>query len=491
MQRGTEVTLQVPATTSLNKVLRLTLDQLAQGFAQIDYTVDEGIITISTVDELSRNVQTQVIDIRDLIVPVPDFDVEDADIGGGAGGGGGGGGGGGFGGGGGGGGGFGGGGGGGGGFGGGGGGGGGGGDDDDFDREALIEEITTLITDTVATESWKINGGTIGAIAELNGQLVITQTADNLRAVTSLLSQLRETRAIQVNVEARFLTVQRNFLERIGVDFDFRFNFDGRPAGFNNPGFGPVTVNQGSTGFAGAGTVSTGAPGNLSANFQPDQNSLSTTFSAFLDDFQANLLIEALQQRQDLQSVTAPNLTLFNGQQAYVAVQRSVSYVASLTAIPAGSSVGYEPEPAQVFDGITLGVQATVSADRRYVTLTLRPELRRINSITTFQVTGGAIATDDDGGTGFVGLGIGRRVTPELHPAAGPGDHDRPHDGQRSRRRHPAPGRPDDRGRDRADGRRAGAEQAALPEAALHQHRPRPRRASAADPGSPQDHPAA
>ncbi|MEM1012025.1 MAG: tetratricopeptide repeat protein, partial [Planctomycetota bacterium] len=93
IQRGTEVTLQLPGSASLGKVIELTLNQLGSGFAELDYTVDDGIITISSVEDLSKNVQTQVLDIRDLIVPIPDFDQQDVGNLGGAGGGGGGGGG--------------------------------------------------------------------------------------------------------------------------------------------------------------------------------------------------------------------------------------------------------------------------------------------------------------------------------------------------------------------------------------------------------------
>src|SRR6201999_3081572 len=88
-------------------------------------------------------------------------------------------------------------------------------------RQELVEQITKLITDTVAPESWRDSGGTIGSIRELQGQLIVTQTPENQKALVNLLEQLRETRAIQVTVETRFLVVQRNFLEDIGVDLDF------------------------------------------------------------------------------------------------------------------------------------------------------------------------------------------------------------------------------------------------------------------------------
>jgi general secretion pathway protein D len=247
-----------------------------------------------------------------------------------------------------------------------------------------------------------VNGGTVGSIAELNGQLVITQTTENLREVNRLLSKLRETRAIQINVETRFLTVQRNYLERVGVDFDFQFNFE-NPPGPGETGIGPIAVDTNSTEFTRTG-LGTGVPGSLGAISSPDDNALSTQFTAFLDNFQATILLEALQQRQDVQSLTSPNLTLFNGQQAFIVVARTQSYVAALNAVSAAGVIGYEPQIAQAQDGITVGVQATVSNDRRYVTLTLEPTLQRIGGFTTFQVTGGAAGVGGGigGGPGII-----------------------------------------------------------------------------------------
>ena len=88
----------------------------------------------------------------------------------------------------------------------------------------MIDDIKKLITDTVAPDSWRDAGGTIGSIQELSGQLIVTQIADNHKKLQGVLEQLRETRAMQITVEARFLTVQRNYLEDIGFDLDVTLN---------------------------------------------------------------------------------------------------------------------------------------------------------------------------------------------------------------------------------------------------------------------------
>ncbi len=93
---------------------------------------------------------------------------------------------------------------------------GGGGVQADFDT--LIE----LITRTVSPESWEDVGGT-GTIAEFptNLSLVVAQTQEVHEKIVDLLAQLRRLQDLQVTIEVRFITLNDNFFERIGVDFDF------------------------------------------------------------------------------------------------------------------------------------------------------------------------------------------------------------------------------------------------------------------------------
>jgi Flp pilus assembly secretin CpaC len=381
------ITRDEPVTARLRNVrfataLRTILNDVGggAGFAAVPlgYTVDEGVIYITTQEDLSRNVVVQVYDIRDLIVDVPDFFPRGGGLGGAGGGFGGGGGG--FGGGGGtrggGGGGFGGGGGGfgggGGGFGGGGGmfggGGGGAGQQEQMGRTRMemIEEITTLVTETIDAESWLDFGGP-GAVRELGGQLIVTQTPENQRQIFNLLESLREVRAIQITVETRFLTVQRNFLQDIGLDLDMVFNID-RPGSRFSPI--PITTVRHSEGWT--QNLETGVPGSIGAQ----GGALGTTASgSFLDDFQVTMLLRATQASSTSTMVTAPRITLFNGQQAYVQVQTLRWFISDFTPQVGTGAAAVDPEVDAIPTGVTLMVQGTVSSDRKYVTLTLQPEL--------------------------------------------------------------------------------------------------------------------
>src|SRR5213075_3147633 len=78
-----------------SKALNTILSDVGGGNIKLTYTIDEGVITVSTADDLAKNVVTRVFDICDLLVEVPDFTYApnfslDQQSGGGGGGGGGG-----------------------------------------------------------------------------------------------------------------------------------------------------------------------------------------------------------------------------------------------------------------------------------------------------------------------------------------------------------------------------------------------------------------
>jgi type II secretory pathway component GspD/PulD (secretin) len=118
-----------------------------------------------------------------------------------------------------------------------------------------------------------------------------------------------------------------------------------------------------------------------------------------LDNFSVSMLLRATQASQHTSIVTAPRVTLFNGQRAYVLVVRQQSYVSNLTPVVGAGVVSFAPTIDVVESGVKLDVQATVSSDRKYVTLTLRPQLSELIGLFnfTFQVGG---STNFGGGIG-------------------------------------------------------------------------------------------
>lgn len=395
IDRTTPVTARL-RDVKFAKALQTVIDDVGGGIVPLSYSIDDGVITVSTQEDLARNTIVQVYDIRDLIISIPDFEAPevsfsvDLSASGGRGGG-------------------------------------GGGlsfnlsgspeEEEPPTREELVEQITTLVQDTVAPETWRTAGGTIGAISELYGNLIVTQTPENHRTLVALLDKLRETRAIMVTIEARFLFVQRNFLEDIGVDFDFSFN-NSDPTDSNRR-WSPISVNQQSASFNNPSTLATGVPGNLANIFAGDTipAALSTGFT-FIDDFSVSVLIRATQASENSSLLNAPRVTLYSGSEAYIRVGSVFTYVSDLNPQTNQGAVAFDPVPATGPQNLVqLGVAATVSADRKYVTLTLRPSLARLLGLDTFTVTQFAQQTTTTGGQAPVTIAEGSFQLPRYQIA--------------------------------------------------------------------------
>ena len=390
VERDMPVSLKL-SNVSAQKALQLILQQVTSAAGDLDiinYSIIDGVITVSTENDLFRSKDLRVFDIRDLLVQVPNFsnapsfDLSEALSNTSSGGGG----------------------------------SGGGGDssifgdsnDDDDDsvvelsRSELIQQITDLIQESVGTvDEWDNFDSTI---RELNGNLIVRTTPDNHRQILGLLAKLRETRAIQISVETRFLLVDRNFLDRVGVDVAFGFEgssgssqsgtpFDSSDDLLPDQGLSPVVVNQNSLSLA---EPSSGDLGFLQF-FQPAGSGLQALNlgAAFIDDISVNLLVEATLANQNSISLTAPRVTFFNGQRAYVTVASQLSFISEVEAVP--DTGGFNLTLSVVVTGVVLDVEGTISADRRYVTMTLRPSLANLADLRTIPQTSVTQLTDTDG----------------------------------------------------------------------------------------------
>lgn len=438
------ITLKVPNEISLKRALTEVLDQAGAGGTTIGFEVTDEAIVIATQNTLDRNTHQIVYDINDLLMEVPNFndapmpdlaeanrknlpksdqnpqttwrkdDDEDPE----------------------------------------------GADPLDPDRQRRIDEIVDLIMDNVAPQSWRERGGTVGFISEINGQLVITQNSSAQRAIGDLLGKLRAQRAIQIAVEARFITVSSHFLEELGMDLDIVLNSGNAgydfipgangpitdpvlgnalllPRSFSRLGFTPNTPAIGTgTGRAaavtpvpqpfgqpflipqqqgGGGSQGTPVPitnrisqftdpSNLGSDVpgsfagQPLAPALSI-FGSFLDNIQVDFLVRATQADSRTTVLTAPQLVLFNGQRSWVAVTIQQNFVSQLNPVVATGAVAQAPQIGTIDSGAVLDVNATVTADKRYVTMTLRPGVTRLLDLQTIPFSGGGAGGGFGGGT--------------------------------------------------------------------------------------------
>lgn len=302
---------------------------------------------------------------------------------------------------------------------------------------ADFDSLIQLITTTIAPTTWDEVGGS-GAIEEFrtNLSLVISQTEDVHDQIRDLLEQLRRLQDLQVTIEVRFITLNDNFFERIGVDFDFNINdntdkpfqifgrpnpdtptaYGAPPAGtlFTNVprAFNSVDLRKNQTTVVGMT-----APGTFSADLDIPftQNSFGLSVPQFggfdptagaslgfaiLSDIEAFFFINAAQGDRRSNVLQAPKVTLFNGQQATVSDTSQSPFVISVIPVVGDFAAAQQPVIVVLNEGTFMTVQATVSSDRRFVRLTIVPFFSNIGEVDTFTFEGSTTTRESSGSDG-------------------------------------------------------------------------------------------
>lgn len=380
------------------------------------WSVVDGIVTFSSDEDLRKKSNLYIYDIRDLLLDVPDYDeVPEIDLqnalrqsnGGG-----------------------------------------GqspfraqGGNENTFEDRRTLEErtqdIIDIIQENIDPEGWADAGGEPGRIQQLGGSLIITQTDKAHREISSLLGKLRQQRAMQINVETRFLLVNQDFFEQIGFDLDVYLNANNNQVraaqatdrsiqGSDFFNFGTATIGQRGPGLNRIVTSGTGVEQGtfnprpwspisfaqdsfgLARALAPQAGIAADIISAspalgiagqFLDDIQVDFLVTATQADRRSIQLTAPRLTFTNGQIANIYVATQTAFVSDLEPIVGDSAVGFDPTVDVVTEGVTLLVEGVISSDRRYVTMNVDAGVARIDGFANQAVTavaGGQLVNSAD-----------------------------------------------------------------------------------------------
>jgi type II secretory pathway component GspD/PulD (secretin) len=107
---------------------------------------------------------------------------------------------------------------------------------------------------------------------------------------------------------------------------------------------------------------------------------------AFLSDLEVYLFLTASQGDTRTNILQAPKVTTFNGAPATIFNTEQINFVSSLLPIVGPGSVAFFPSVQSFPNGVTLMVTPVVSADRRYVRMTLSPFFTAIEGFDTISV---------------------------------------------------------------------------------------------------------
>jgi type II secretory pathway component GspD/PulD (secretin) len=274
------------------------------------------------------------------------------------------------------------------------------------ERPVIIEQdqLTSLVTENVAKDSWDGDGVSIEIF---EGNMIVVQTTEVQRKIEKFLEDLRLFSSSMVTIESKFMTIEDNWLQEIGVEF----------RGIDNPGI-PFTdlddVTNGlednaSLGLDNGGTgVVNNASGAPSAGFFYDDgedgnfkgatsnifgeaigNALSsigglTAQWSILDDAQVSVILRMIEKSSQIELINDQMLSVQNTQRAYVTVINQRAYIQDFDVEVAQFEAIADPQINVLHEGIVLDVRPTIHHDRKYLTLELQPTVAKVVAIRPF-----------------------------------------------------------------------------------------------------------
>jgi type II secretory pathway component GspD/PulD (secretin) len=285
------------------------------------------------------------------------------------------------------------------------------------------EKLIGLIKSTVQPNSWSDTGGP-GTIDyfPLSMSLVINQTPDIQEQVYDLLQALRRLQDQEIAIEIRFISLEDDFFERIGVNFNMNILTKDTHIGpqITTGIFQPDAVPNV---FTPKNTIIGIQP---NGSFTPDLNIPIPTQTytqsvpdfggynpipgyggitmglAFLSDIQVFLFMEAVQGDTRSNVMQAPKLTLFNGQTSTISVNTQQTFTTGVQVVPQSGIFTFIPQVQSFPLGVALAMQGVITADRRFVRMSLNPILTNLSSqnITLFPVVVPLVVNFDNASPG-------------------------------------------------------------------------------------------
>ncbi len=267
------------------------------------------------------------------------------------------------------------------------------------------DELANLVRDNVAVGTWDQDG--VSITVEW-GNMIVRHRVDVQRSVRQFLEDLRRFSSSMVTVESKFMTIEENWLQEIGVEF----------RGLDNP-TSPFTdldditnglEDNASLGLdnGGTGVNNTNASGPPSAGFFYGDgedgdfkgatsnifgSSLGSALSniggltaqwTFLNDLQASMILRAVEKSSNAEIINDQVVSVYNTERAYVTVINQRAYVQDFDVEVATFEAIADPEINVLTEGIVLDVRPTISHDRKYITLEVQPTVAKVIALNDF-----------------------------------------------------------------------------------------------------------
>jgi len=285
-------------------------------------------------------------------------------------------------------------------------------DEDPLPAVVDDQRLMEILQEAVSPDQWDDNFN----MNYQAGMLLVRADRTAHEGIVKLLADLRRYVGIQIDVESRFLKVEDNFLEDIGVDLRGLGNqaaqglpgrgLENRPnAGFDD--YGPSQQQNSATpGLLGTGTepgvfYDDGQDGDLMARVEnlydrtlggrngglTNAGGLSLQY-AFLDDTEVEAVLRAVSKQERSEQIEAPRLLIYNNTRASMHFVRNISYIKDFEVEIAQAAAVANPVVGTVQDGVALDVRPVTDSDLRFITMELRPTVMTLQlPIPTFTTT--------------------------------------------------------------------------------------------------------
>ena len=282
-----------------------------------------------------------------------------------------------------------------------------------LEREARVltdDQLIELITANIDLDSWEADDPASASIE--NGTLIVRQRPENHIKIQSLLNELRQAANIMVEVRVRFLKVEDSFLQDIGIDLrglgnDATSGLPGQGTEFVFDDFGADPGSPSSPGTIGTGNdlgawyreaddnvnIMARNENLFDSKLGSSEGGLTGSGGlalqyAWLDDTQLEMILRAVEKSKRSEMVVEPRLMVHNTSRANVTVANQISYVADFEVQIAQAAAMADPIVRVARDGIFLDVRPTVTADRLFTWLEIRPTIATLKRpIPTFQTS--------------------------------------------------------------------------------------------------------
>lgn len=262
-----------------------------------------------------------------------------------------------------------------------------------------METLSTNVKNGTDPKYWEAAEGP-QMRAEDAGFLVVTCSPEMHRQVQRFLDALRSFATPVVSIDSKFLTISRNFLQEVGIDFkglggsgnkgtdatldDITNGLDDNASrGLDNGGTGDPAANplagfffnDGGDGDARARTENifgTGLGRALTTNGG------ATAAWTLIDDTQLNMILRAIEKQENAEVMNSQLLTVMNNERGHVAVINQTAYVRDFDVEVAQASFIADPKVDVIQDGIVLDVQPIIQQDRKYIIMQLQPTVAEL-----------------------------------------------------------------------------------------------------------------